>query len=89
MKIDCRKKIHHVANEHIILQQAGEVSDMTKVVAFNDTALELYEAMKDKEFSVDDVVNYLVAQFDVEPSVAKHDAEAWLAQMREHGLLAE
>lgn len=89
MKIDPRKKIRSVAGENIIIKQADGMADMSTVVAFNSSALELYNHLKEREFTEDDVVACLTSLYDVDPATARHDAAEWLGQMREQGLLIE
>lgn len=89
MRIDNRQKIHSVADENLIIRQADGVADLTHVVGFNSTALELYNAFLHRDFSVDDVAEWLVAHYEVSPDVARADAGAWLQQMRDEKLLLD
>lgn len=81
MKIDTSRKIRHTAGEHIIIQQAHGESDLTSVVVLNSTALELYEAMKARDFTVDDVARHLCDRYEVDPDTARRDAAEWVEQM--------
>ena len=89
MRIDTTLKIRDVAGEHIVIRQSDGVSDMTRVMALNGTAMELYQALQGRDFTEDDVVDYLVGQFDVDRDTARRDAAAWLQQMREQALVTE
>lgn len=87
MKIDQRKKVREVAGEHIVIMQ-GEV-DMTHVVALNETALWLYQQLVGREFGVADVAQLLTEEYDVDEPTAQRDAEAWVAEMKQEGLIAD
>ena len=89
MKIDEKKKVRHVAGENIVIMQAADMADMTRVVALNESALELYNALKGREFTLDDVVRAMVETYEVDEAVARQDAETWVAQMREQGLIID
>ncbi|MCR5444692.1 MAG: PqqD family protein [Bacteroidales bacterium] len=89
MKIDNRKKIRSVAGENVLIQQVDGAADMTRVVGLNESAMKLYNALKDSEFTIDDVVRQLTDTYDVDATTARRDAEAWLKQMREQGLLTD
>lgn len=90
MKINPIYKVRKVAGENIILLQGKNSGDMTRVVAFNDSALLMWDNLQGKDFTIDDVVKVLLDNYDVEESVARADAENWVATLNENGLfLAE
>lgn len=87
MRIDNRKKVREVSGEHIVIMQDGATADMTKVVALNETALMLYEHLKERDFTVDDVSALLLAEYDVDANTARHDAAEWVESMKKEGLI--
>ena len=90
MKINPIYKVRKGAGENIILLQGKNSGDMTRVVAFNDSALLMWDNLQGKDFTIDDVVKVLLDNYDVEESVARADAENWVATLKENGLfLAE
>jgi hypothetical protein len=86
MKINPIYKVRKVAGENIILLQGKNSGDMTRVVAFNDSALLMWDNLQGKDFTIDDVVKVLLDNYDVEESVARADAENWVATLKENGL---
>lgn len=89
MRIDSRKKIRHVSGENIILMQADGMADLTQVVAFNESALELYNQLNGREFSDEDVVRAITDTYDVDEATARADAAAWVKNMREQKLILD
>ncbi len=87
MKINPIFKVRNVAGENIILLQGKSSGDMTRVVAFNDSALLMWNNLQGKDFTVDDAVAVLLDNYDVEESVARADAETWVSTIKENGLL--
>lgn len=87
MKINPIYKVRKVAGENIILLQGKSNGDMTRVIAFNASALLMWESLQGKDFTVDDAVAVLMDNYDVEEAVARHDAETWVANITENGLL--
>lgn len=87
MRIDPRRKVRTVAGENIVIMSDGKNTDMTRVVALNESAFEIYNALKDREFDVDDVVRVLTESYDVDSATARNDAEEWLAEMRKNDML--
>ncbi|MBQ8703434.1 MAG: PqqD family peptide modification chaperone [Bacteroidales bacterium] len=89
MRIDSRKKIRHVSGENIILMQADGMADMTQVVAFNESALELYNQLNGREFGDEDVVRAITDTYGVDEATARADAAAWVKSMREQKLILD
>lgn len=89
MKIDSKKKVRNVAGENIVIMQADNAVDMTKVVALNESAMLIYNKLVGKEFGVDDVVRVLTDEYDVDEATARRDAEAWVASMRNEHLIID
>lgn len=89
MRIDKIQKIRQVAGENIIISQSSGVSDMTRVAALNESALEIYNQLKDCEFTIEDVVKVLLNTYDVDESTARTDAAKWVEQMRKEGLIVD
>lgn len=87
MRINDKMKLRNVAGENIILMQNADGTDMTRVVALNESALLLYNRQIGREFELDDVVNALVDEYEVSEADARKDAEAWVAEMRKNALV--
>lgn len=87
MRIDPKRKVRTVAGENIVIMSDGKAADMTRVVALNESAFDIYNALRDREFEVDDVVRVLTDTYDVDPATARRDAEEWLVDMRKNDML--
>ena len=87
MKINPIYKVRKVAGENIILLQGKTNGDMTRVVAFNESALLMWDTLMGKDFLARDAAQVLLDNYDVEESVAIADAEKWITTLRENGLL--
>lgn len=87
MKINDKMKIRTVAGENIVIMQDANGSDMTRVVALNESALLLYNQLMGQEFEVDDVVRMLTDEYEVNEADARKDTEAWVAEMKKNGLV--
>jgi hypothetical protein len=87
MKINPIYKVRKIAGENIILLQGKTGGDMTRVVAFNESALLMWDSLQGKDFTVDDAVAVLLDNYDVEEVTARADAGKWVETIRENGLL--
>lgn len=80
-------KIRQVVGENVVIMPGVESTDMTRVVALNESAMLLYNALTGREFEVDDVVRMLVDEYEVDEDAARKDAEAWVADMKKNHLI--
>lgn len=80
-------KVRTVAGENIVIMQDASGSDMTRVVALNESALLLYNALAGREFEVDDIVRLLTEEYEVNETDARKDAEAWVSEMKKNALV--
>ena len=87
MKINPIFKVRKVAGENIILLQGKTNGDMTRVVAFNESALLMWDSLQGKDFTIDDAVAVLLDNYNVDETTARTDAEKWAQTLRENGLL--
>ncbi len=87
MKINPNYKVRNVAGENIVLLQGKMGGDMTRVVAFNETALLLWNELFGKEFTAEDAAHVLTEHYEVDETTAAVDAERWIQDLREGKLL--
>lgn len=87
MKINEKLKVRTVAGENIVITQGQESSDMTRVVALNESAYVLYNRLLGREFELEDVVRALTDEYEVGEADARHDAEQWVAEMKKNSLI--
>ncbi len=90
MKIKQNIKIHEVAGEHIVMRVGdGKKADMTTVIAFNPSALLLMDRLCGRDFTVEDAVRVLTDKYEVDEATARKDAEGWIAEMANNGMMEQ
>ena len=87
MKFKEGYKVREIAGEHVVIMQGRFGVDMTRVIALNESSLLLWNELQGKEFSVEDVKQVLLNNYEVEEAVAARDAEAWIAKLAECNLI--
>lgn len=87
MKLDPKYKVREMAGEHIIVMPGNYGVDMTRVVALNPTSLYLWNVLVGKEFETADVADLIVKEYEIDRETAVRDAEKWVAQLRDCGIL--
>ena len=87
MKISEKFKVREMAGEHIIVMPGTYGVDMTRVVSLNASSLYLWEALQGREFDVDEVARLLTERYEVDAETAARDAQAWIEQLRQCGIV--
>ncbi len=86
MKLRPNIRLREIAGEKMLVIGSATEVDLTKVVAFNTTAEYLWEAMKGKDFSVDDVAEILIRDYGIDRHRAYNDACVWTESLVKAGL---
>ena len=76
MKFKEGYKVRDIAGEHVVIMQGRFGSDMTRVIALNETSLLLWNELQDKEFDIDTVKQVLLDNYDVDAETADRLLEA-------------
>ncbi|MBP8777902.1 MAG: PqqD family protein [Bacteroidaceae bacterium] len=67
--------LRHVGSEHIIVAEGLENIDFSKIISLNDSAAFLWTKVKDKEFTIKDLAELLIEEYDIDDATASTDAE--------------
>lgn len=87
MKIKENYKIRQIAGENLVISQGRGVTDMTKVISLNQSAVKLWEALADKEFTLDDAAKVLTDLYGIDAERAKADAQVWAERLISCGVI--
>lgn len=88
MRIKEGFEIQNVCGEHIIVPAGADNIDYSKIISLNETAAYLWENLATKDaFTIDDMVALLLAEYEVEESIAREDCEMIIERWKEMELL--
>ena len=87
MKIKQQYKVREMAGEHVVIMQGSYGADMTRIISLNESALYLWNALADREFSVADVANLLAEYYGIDDAIAERDAARWGERLEECALV--
>lgn len=87
MKIKRNIEVRNIGDENVILLQGNHGVDTTKIVSLNETSLWLWNRFIDKDFSVVDVAEALVEEYDIGISLAQKDAQNWVNVFTQNKLI--
>lgn len=83
-------ELQNVCGEHIIVPAGAENVDFSKIISLNPTAAYLWEGVaKKEEFSIEDMVQLLLDEYEVEEPVAREDCLMIAERWAEMGLIEE
>lgn len=86
MKIKDNFILREVAGEHILIPVGEAALRVHGMVTLSESAVLLYERLQD-ECDEQALVDVLTGEYDVERDEALQDVKAFLAQMRQVGIL--
>ena len=87
MKIKNGLELQNVCGEHIIIPTGEENMDFSQIISLNPTAAYLWENVSNRDnFTIEDMVQLLLDEYEVEESVALEDCKLIAERWREMGL---
>ena len=88
MKIKKGFQLQNVCGEHIIIPAGEENIDFSRIISLNPTAAYLWEnVVKSENFTVEDMAQLLLEEYEVEEDVALEDCKLIVECWAEMGLL--
>ena len=86
MKIKDGFELREVCGEYIVVAHGDKNIDFSKVINLNESAGIMWKAVENKEFSIDDMAEALLSEYDVTEAIAKEDAARIAQEWKEIGL---
>ena len=88
MKFNSNFERRDVFGEKVLIVTGIEHIDFNKLINLNETAADIFEQFKDKDFCEKDVVDYIVDNYDgVAQSQIEEDIKQLLEQLSEVGVV--
>ncbi len=78
-----------VCGEKFLMAEGIENMDFNQIIALNETAAFIWEAMDEDECTVEELVEKLTAEYDVSADEAKACIEELLVDMKKSGLVED
>ena len=79
-----------VCGVNIIVPAGNENRDYSRVIEMNPTAATLWSKVSSMEsFTIDDMVNTLLNEYEVEEEIAREDCNLIIERWKEMGLIEE
>lgn len=89
MKLSNKYILRDIAGEKVVVKQGTHGVDMTKIISFNESASALWEEFCNKEFTVKDAADFLMARYGISEDMAVKDAGMWVNELTNCGAISE
>ena len=87
MRINSNYKIREIAGETIVVNQGTADVNMTRIISLNKSAHLLYQAMSEKDFTIEEAAKVLVDTYGISEERALKDAENWVESLKQCGVI--
>ena len=78
--------LRDVCGAFVIIAEGVENIDFNNIVSLNETAAHVWKEVQGKDFSIDDMVAALTAEYEVDAETAKADCEQLAKNWIEAGI---
>ena len=78
-----------IAGESVVVGEGMAQINFNKLISLNSSAALLWQSIEGKEFTVEDLCNTLLENYDVSEDVASKDSEAIAKAWIEAGIVSE
>ena len=89
MKLSDQVSVKKIGRESILVLAEGDSLDFTKVISLNESAELLINSAVGRTFTPQEWAHTLQETYDIPAQTAARDADALIAQLKEHGLIIE
>lgn len=86
MKIKEGFVLRSIGDNYMVVGEGLAQIDFNKIISLNSTAAYLWTAVQGKEFTVQDLKDLLLEEYDVDETTALNDASALAEKWAEAGL---
>ena len=87
MKIDPKFKLRTLAGESVLFLPGQVGGETSKLLALNEASALLYQQFKDKDFGIDDIVDFILSEYEIDEPTARNDAREWVETLKKHGVI--
>ncbi|WP_270776818.1 PqqD family protein [Segatella buccae] len=82
--------IRKVCGENIIVAEGEENIDFSNIISMNESSAFLWNNINGKDsFTVDELVDNLLGEYEVDEATARRDVEALVDNWRQAGIIEE
>lgn len=87
MRLNPSLRLRRIGSKCVIVRVVDGKANLTDVISLNETAAGLWERFTGKEFTADEMADWLCGEYDVDASEAMADVHSLLEKWKEYGML--
>ena len=76
-----------VCGENIVVAEGEENIDFSNIISMNESSAYLWKNIQDKQFSIADLVELLMQEYDVDEQTATNDVRVLVEQWKQAGII--
>ncbi len=80
-------QLRDVCGEKIIVATGRENIDFSKIITMNESSALLWESIQNKEFTISDMADILVENYEIDRETAEKDAKSLIDQWSKVGII--
>jgi hypothetical protein len=79
--------LREICGEQVIIAEGRENIDFSKIISMNESSAYLWKNIKDKDFTIDELVNLLVSEYEIDEDTARKDSQTLIDQWLKAGII--
>lgn len=88
MRVDKEFVLREIAGDYIIIPTGKTVLEFNGLITVNDVGVDIWNMLQE-DVTFEDLVQGILAEYDVEEEVAREDIQEFLDTLIQGGILAE
>lgn len=80
-------ELRKIGRENVLVQTENQEFNMGRIISLNESALLVYRNLKGKDFTLDDVKNILISNYEVDADIAERDSKELVEALEKAGVL--
>ena len=89
MKIKENLVLRRIGSEYIIIVPDQDSVDLTEVYTLNETSAQIWEKFKNKDFTIESIVDFVQMHYEVERDRAEKDVQAFVDMLKTGELILD
>lgn len=87
MKIKDGFELKDICGENIIISHGKENINFTKIITLNESAALIWNKVIGKDFSIEDMVQTIIDEYEIDEATAKKDCENIASEWKKVGFI--
>lgn len=79
--------LRNICGENIIVAEGKENMNFSNIISMNESSALLWQKLENKEFTIEDMANVLMEEYEVTPETALADSKLLAQQWKNAGII--